>query len=154
MKGAGGGKRRGRKPTNVEPDDRPRGYETTRMRQLWRDIDHAKRKAGLDPTPEPAPAPGWDLAGVLERAAALAGDAAAWVTVNAPAACALIASGAELLRGVPVIGGLVPFASPDPAERRGPAAAADDSANGHGQTAGGAVPVEPDDGGPAGRWIH
>ena len=53
MKGASGGKRGGRRPTSVEPDDRPRGYEATRMRELWRDIDHAKRKAGLDPAPEP-----------------------------------------------------------------------------------------------------
>jgi len=129
------------------------------MRQLWRDIDHAKRKAGLDPTPEPAPAAGWGMGDVLERAAALAGDAAAWVTANAPSACALVAGGAELLRGVPVVGRLVdllpnPFGSPEPARPRHPAAPADGSANGQGPTGAGAVSIEPEDGDPNGRWIH
>jgi hypothetical protein len=77
------------------------------MRQLWRDIDHAKRKAGIGPAPEAAAPPAWDVVAMLERAAALVGDVAAWMTANAPAACAALASGAELLRGVPVVGRLV-----------------------------------------------
>ena len=162
MKGAGGGKRGGRKRASVEPDDRPRGYEATRMRQLWRDIDHAKRKAGLDPAPEPLAASTWDIAGMVERAATLAGDAAAWVTANAPAACALIASGAELLRGVPVVRRLVdlvptPCTFSDRAGHERPVAPANGYANGSGRTGGGEAPVEPDQGEvhePNGKWIH
>src|SRR5689334_2318712 len=106
MKRAGSGKRGSRKPKRVEGDDRPRGYEETRMRQLWRDIDHSKHKAGLTTPTEPAaPAP-WDLSVLFERAAALVGDAATWLTSAAPAACSLLANGAELLRAVPVIGWL------------------------------------------------
>ena len=131
MKGSGGGgKRRTRKPTGiasaapargavkdarsrgVDGDDRPRGFEAARMRQLWSDIDASKRKAGLGRTPEPEPAPGWDVGTVIERAAALIGDAAAWVTANAPAAIALLATGAELLRNVPVVGRLVELMPP------------------------------------------
>src|SRR5690348_13883877 len=101
MKAAGGGRKRsGRKPTRVESDDRPRGYEARRMRELWRDIDQAKRKAGLGRKPEPPPPPGWDVAGVLERATLLATEAAAWVTSSAPIALALIATGADLLRSL------------------------------------------------------
>jgi hypothetical protein len=44
---------------------------------------------------------------MIERAAALVGDVAAWMTANAPTACAALVSGAELLRGVPVVGRLV-----------------------------------------------
>jgi hypothetical protein len=124
MKGAGGGKRggRSRKPTRVEADDRPRGYEATRMRQLWRDIDHAKRKAGLGPVPTGEAPAVWDMAAMLERAAALVGEVATWMTAQAPAACAaLAASGAELLRGVPVVGRLVDLVPlPAPAEGGGP----------------------------------
>src|SRR5438128_8330416 len=109
MKGAGGGKRNGRKPNGrkpgrVESDDRPRGYEATRMRQLWRDIDHAKHKAGIGATPPPQASPSWDLAALFERATALVGDATAWMSANAPVACALLATGTELLRSVPVVG--------------------------------------------------
>ena len=154
MKGAGGGKRRGRKPTSVEPDDRPRGYEATRMRQLWRDIDHAKRKAGLGPAPEPVAAPTWDLASVLEQAAALAGEAAAWVMTNAPVACALLASGAELLRSVPVVGRLADLVPVPPAERGRPAEPANGHAAGNGWTADSEAEVEPEDGEPNGKWIH
>jgi hypothetical protein len=134
MKRAGGGKRGSRKPKRAEGgdpkraegDDRPRGYEATRMRQLWRDIDHAKHKAGLAPPAEPATPGAWDVGVLCERAAALVGDAAAWLTSAAPAAaCSLLASGAELLRAVPVIGwlaDLVPGAVSQPARsgRKGP----------------------------------
>src|SRR5262245_51585176 len=107
MKGAGGGKRGGRKPKSADQDDRPRGYEAARMRQLWRDIDHAKRKAGLGRPPQSTPASPWDFTGMLELATTLASEVAAWMTANAPAACSILTSGAELLRGVPVVGRLV-----------------------------------------------
>lgn len=109
MKRAGDVKRGGgrKKPTRVESDDRPRGYESTRMRQVWRDIDHAKRKAGIGPAPDATAPPAWDVVAMIERAAALVGDVAAWMTANAPTACAALVSGAELLRGVPVVGRLV-----------------------------------------------
>ena len=114
----GGGKRRStRKPTRVESDDSPRGYEAARMRQLWRDIDVAKQKAGLGRRKEAPPPAGWDVGTVIEAAATLIGSAAAWVTASAPAAFALLATGAELLRGVPVVGRLVelmPPADPPP----------------------------------------
>ena len=160
MKGAGGGKRGGRKPTSVEPDDRPRGYEATRMRQLWRDIDHAKHKAGVGPAPEPVAASTWDGGGMIERAAALAGDAVAWMTANVPVACALLAGGAELLRGVPVVGRLVdlvptPFASTGAQGCGRREATATDHANGKGRTAGGEAQVGPlDEGEPDGKWFH
>jgi len=96
----------------TDADDRPRGFEAARMRQLWSDIDASKKKAGLGRTPEPEPAPGWDVGSVVERAVALIGDAAAWVTANAPAAIALLATGAELLRSVPVVGRLVELMPP------------------------------------------
>jgi len=122
MKGAGGGgKRRSRKPTRVETDDRPRGYEAARMRQLWRDIDDAKHKAGLGLKEEAPPSAGWDVSTVIEAAATLIGSAAAWVTASAPTALALLATGAELLRGVPVVGRLVelmPPAEPPPSSEK------------------------------------
>ena len=160
MKGAGGGKRGGRKPTSVEPDDRPRGYEATRMRQLWRDIDHAKHKAGVGPAPEPVAASTWDGAAMIERAAALAGDAAAWMTANVPVACALLAGGAELLRGVPLLGRLVdlvptpcPSAGAQEYDRRETATTG--HANGKGRTAGDEARVEPlDESEPNGKWLH
>ena len=159
MKGAGGGKGGGRKPRSVEPDDRPRGYEAARMRQLWRDIDHAKRKAGLGPAPEPPIASSWDFAAMLEMAATLASDAAAWVSANAPAACTLLASGAELLRGVPVVGRLVdlvpvPSSAPSPEGRKRPGAPPNGHAAGNGWAADGDVPPDPEDGEPSGKWIH
>jgi hypothetical protein len=155
MTGAGGGKRGGRKPKNVEPDDRPRGYEATRMRQLWRDIDDAKHKAGLAPAPESSTAAPWDLSAMLELAAAFASDAAAWLSANAPAACAIITSGTELLRGVPVIGRLVdlmptPPSAAAPPGRKRPGA----PPNGNGRGAGRPVRAEPEDGEPNGKWIH
>jgi hypothetical protein len=107
MKGAGRGKRGGRKPPRSEPDDRPRGYEAQRMHQLWRDIDHAKHKAGLGAASEQSPTSSWCLADLIGRATALAGDAAAWVTASAPAACTLVASGAAILRDVPLVGRIV-----------------------------------------------
>ena len=98
MKGAGGGKRNGRKPRRVESDDRPRGYESTRMRQLWRDIDDAKHKAGIRSATASEAPPQWDLAVLFDRATTLVGDATTWMSANAPSACALIATGTELLR--------------------------------------------------------
>ena len=155
-KGAGGGKRGGRKPTRVEPDDRPRGYEATRMRQVWHDIDHAKHKAGLGPVPEPAAAPTWDFAGVVEWAAVLAGDAAAWVTTNAPAPCAFLASGAELLRGLPIVGRLVDLVAtpsiPTDAARVPPLR--EDNGHANGRTAAVEIQAESLDGEPNGKWIH
>jgi hypothetical protein len=158
MKGAGGGKRGGRKPRSAEQDDRPRGYEAARMRQLWRDIDHAKRKAGLGPAPEPTPASPWDFTAMLELASTLANEVAAWMTTNAPAACSILTSGAELLRGVPVLGrlvDLVPAAAPPaprPAGRKRPGEA-------NGRSGGNGRPdrdvrVDPEDGEPNGKWIH
>jgi hypothetical protein len=156
MKGAGGGKRGGRKPVRVEPDDRPRGYEATRMRQLWRDIDHAKRKAGLGPVPEPVAAP--LFAAVLEQAATLAAGAAAWVIANAPTALALFASGAELLRGVPVVGRLIDLV-PTPLAPGGvrdrPAAGSEGHANGHGRATADEVEVAAlHESEPNGKWIQ
>lgn len=162
MKGSGGGgKRRTRKPTRVaadarsraaDADDRPRGFEAARMRQLWSDIDASKKKAGLGRTPEPEPAPGWDVGAVIERAAALIGDAAAWVTANAPAAIALLATGAELLRNVPVVGRLVelmPPADPKPPAQP-PRSIPTTHTNGTVHTA--RDPDEISD--PDGGWIH
>ena len=160
MKGAGGGKRGGRKPTRVEPDDRPRGYEATRMRQLWRDIDDAKHKAGVGPAPEPVGDWVWDVGAMIERATALAGEAAAWMTANAPVACALLAGGAELLRGVPVVGRLVDLL-PTPLTSTGAQgygrceATANGHAHGNGRSATSEPQVEPlDEGEPNGKWFH
>ncbi|MCC6849576.1 MAG: hypothetical protein IT294_13825 [Deltaproteobacteria bacterium] len=151
MKGAGGGKRGGRKSTRVESDDRPRGYEAMRMRQLWRDIDHAKRKAGLDPAPEPAPeATGPGVAALLARAAALVGDAAAWVRSNAPAACAVLASGAGMLRSVPVVGRLLDLV-PVPEGGRSASRPPEGHVNGAGRPSS-ADADEPK--GPDGGWVH
>lgn len=152
MKGAGGGKRGSRKPSRVETDDRPRGYEATRMRQLWRDIEDAKHKAGLGPAPSAEPTGGYgrEMFGWLDRAATLVGDATTWLTSNAPAAIAILASGAELLRSVPVVGrivDLVAVAEPPAREERAP----------HGHTNGAVRPmvIEPDDqNGPDGGWVH
>ena len=126
MKARGGGKQRGRKPKRTEQDDRPRGYEAHRMRQLWRDIDESKHKAGLGTSPEPPPAASCDLTGVVERASALAGDALAWMSSALPAACALVESGAALLRDVPLLGRIAtlwstaaPTADAAPAAARG-----------------------------------
>jgi hypothetical protein len=155
MKGAGGGKRGGRKPTRVESDDRPRGYEATRMRQLWRDIDNAKHKAGLVPTPVPAaPPPSWDVVAMIERATALVGEVAAWMTASAPTACAALASSAELLRGIPLLGRLVdlvpsPRSSGVASERGHTAGRPDHHANGFTRPTG----VEPGPG-PDGGWVH
>lgn len=152
MKGAGGGKRGGRKPTRVETDDRPRGYEATRMRQLWRDIEDAKHKAGLGPAPSAEPAGGYgrEMFGWLDRAATLVGDATTWLTSSAPAAMAIIASGAELLRSVPVVGRLVDLVAV--AEPPPPGAP---SARRHTNGAVRPVLVDPDEpSGPDGGWVH
>jgi hypothetical protein len=164
MKGAGGGKRNGRtpngrKPGRVESDDRPRGFESTRMRQLWRDIDDAKHKAGLGATPPPEPPSPWDLvhratALVGDRATALLGDATAWMAAKAPLACALLATGTELLRGVPVVGRLAdlvstPAKAPDAAEPGRPA--------GERPANGSAPPIIVDPSrmtDPDGGWVH
>lgn len=129
MKGAGGGKRGGRKPANVESDDRPRGYEATRMRRLWQDIDDAKHKAGLGPPALPQAAPAFDMAAVMALAAAIVGEATLWMTANAPVAWALLTSGAELLRGLPIVGRLVDLVPGPPG-----------SANGHGTPGAGPAP--------------
>ncbi len=154
MKGAGGGKRGGRKPTRVDSDDRPRGYEVTRMRKLWDDIDHAKRKAGLTPSPAPAATPGatWDVAAMLARATALAGDVAAWVSANAPTASAALASGAEVLRRVPLVGRLVDLV-PAPSTR---ASSGGGATVAPGPRSNGVVrPTVIDPGqGPDGGWVH
>lgn len=152
MKGAGGGKRKGRKGTRKESDDRPRGYETHRMRQLWRDIDDAKHKAGIGPAPEEPASSGWDwdLVGGIERMTALAADVVAWVTATAPLACELIAGGAEILRSVPIVGRLVelvpmPTARP-PAKTTVRRASPMSTSNG--------VTAGHTDGAPDGQWIH
>lgn len=155
MKSAGGGKRTRRKPTRVEADDRPRGYEAQRMRDLWRDIDQAKRKAGLARTPEPPPEPGWDLAGVLERATVLANEAVAWVASSAPIALALVATGADLLRSIPLVGRVVdlvpnlPGAQP-PAQKL----PSSPDTNGHAHPRLRIVELDPDDDTPDGKWVH
>jgi hypothetical protein len=94
------------------------------MRQLWRDIDESKQKAGLGTAPESPPSPAWDLAGMLRQATVLATDAAAWVSSAVAAPCALLASGAALLRDVPVLGRIAALvatsvAAPRPAPARG-----------------------------------
>jgi hypothetical protein len=138
----------------ADADDRPRGFEAARMRQLWNDIDAAKRKAGLGRKPEPAPAPGWDVGGVLGRAVSLIGDAAAWVTANAPTALALLATGADLLRSVPVVGRLVelmpPVEPPKPAPPPLPRSIPPTHGNGTAHAA--RDPDEISD--PEGGWIH
>jgi hypothetical protein len=153
MKGAGGGKRKGRK-SRVESDDRPRGYEATRMRQLWRDIDVAKHKAGLGRRRESvAPPPDWDVDIIVERAVALIGGTIAWVTANVPVALGLLAGGIDLLRGVPLIGRLAellpPAAPPEP--DRGPVRPTPSRDNGHRRTR----PRDPDTASDPDRgWVH
>lgn len=118
MKGAGSGKRRSRKSARVESDDRPRGYEARRMRELWRDIDHARHKAGFErarATPPPPPA-WWEMGDVLGRANAIASDAVAWLT---PAACVLLVTGSALVRQLPVVGRLAELV-PMPGRRSSP----------------------------------
>lgn len=171
MKGAGGGgKRRTRKPTSVaadtrtrgsdadartrgvDGDDRPRGFEAARMRRLWSDIDAAKKKAGLGRQPEPEPTPGWDVGFVIERAAALIGDAAAWVTANAPTALALLATGAELLRSVPVVGRLVELMPPAEPPKPQPPPRSIPTPHTNGTVHAARDPDEISD--PDGGWIH
>jgi hypothetical protein len=152
----GGGKRGGRKPTRVESDDRPRGYEATRMRRLWHDIDHAKRKAGLGPAPAPPAAPSWDVTAMLERAVVLAGEVAAWMAANAPAACAAaLANASALLRNVPVVGHLIELVPTPPALESGApknTGHADAPSNHHTNGNARAVIVDPDD--PDRGWLH
>jgi hypothetical protein len=150
---AAGGKRGGRKPRRVEPDDRPNGYEASRMRALWRDIDQAKRKAGLGPAADPPPPPGWDITTMIDRATALASDAAAWMTSNVPIAVALLATGAELLRNVPVVGSIVGLVS-SPSQPPAPKLPTRADANGHAQRRPRLLEIEPDREGPDGKWMH
>ncbi len=150
----GGGKRGGRKPTRTEPDDRPRGFETQRMRQLWRDIDESKHKAGLGGRPDSAPSAGWDVTGVVERATALAGDLFTWVSSALPAACSLVESGAALLRDVPLLGRIATLVSPAaPAADPAPAAGRGVEAHGLGPVHNGAHSNGRSDE-PNGEWIH
>ncbi len=155
MKGAGGGgKRRSRKPTRVESDDRPRGFEATRMRQLWRDIDDAKQKAGLGRKEEPPPAAGWDISvgTVIAAAATLIESAATWVTASAPAALALLVTGAELLRGVPVVGRLAELMPPAEPPPSAPEPRPLPSGHTNGTNPGARDPDEITD--PDGGWLH
>lgn len=149
MKGAGGGKRKSRKPARVEPDDRPRGYEARRMRQLWSDIDQARSKAGLGPTREEPTRPSWwEIGSVLERANAIANDAVARVT---PAACVLLVTGSALLRQLPVVGRLAELV-PMPGGDRRPAAPPDRV---KGRSRASVVHVaEQANGKPNGRWVE
>jgi hypothetical protein len=154
MKGAGGGKRNGRKPGRVESDDRPRGYESTRMRQLWRDIDDAKHKAGLGAAPPPEPVSPWEVASLLDRATALVADATAWMSANAPLACALLATGTELLRSVPVVGRLADLVPPPPKPRE---TAGSERPTGERHANGAAAPIVVDASptkDPDGGWVH
>ncbi|MEO6026043.1 MAG: hypothetical protein ABIR79_04165 [Candidatus Binatia bacterium] len=123
------------------------------MRALWREIDHAKRKAGLDPAPEPPP-PGWDITAMIERATALASDAAAWMTSNVPLAVALLATGAELLRNVPVVGSIVGLVSPPNPPPSAPKLPTRADANGHARPRPRILELEPDGDGPDGKWMH
>ena len=150
---AGGGRRKGRKPTRAEQDDRPRGYESQRMRQLWRDIDESKHKAGIGARAEPPPAPGWDLTGVVECATALAGDVVAWVSSTVPSACAVIAGAAALLRDVPVLGRIAGLMSTGPAAPAPSAPARSIDPHELGSTTNGAHP-DRRGGDPNGEWIH
>ena len=156
MKAAGGGKRGGgrKKPTRIESDDRPRGYESKRMRELWRDIDQAKRKAGLVRAAEPAPSSGWDVTGVLERATLFASEAAAWVTSSAPIALALLATGVDLLRQVPLVGRVVDLVPGLPSTPPAPELPARPEANGRAHAPLRIVELEPDGDGPNGKWVH
>jgi len=126
------------------------------MRKLWDDIDHAKRKAGLAPTPPPTATAtaAWDVAAMLARASALVGDVATWVSANAPTACAALASGAELFRGVPLVGRLVDLV-PAPSARANPAghdaATAPPEPRANGLVRPAAVDPGP---GPDGGWMH
>jgi hypothetical protein len=150
MKGAGGGKRNGRKSRRVESDDRPRGYESTRMRQLWRDIDDAKHKAGIGSAPASEAPPQWDLAALFDRATALVGGATTWMSANAPIACALLATGTELLRSVPVVGRLVDLV---PTAPKGSGSGGSDARPANGSAASIVVdPVQSRD--PDGGWVH
>ncbi len=150
MKGRGGGKRNGRKRTHAEQDDRPRGYEAKRMRQLWRDIDVAKDKAGLGRAAAEAEAPGWGFGSMLEHATTLASDAAAWVAATAPVACELVTSGVALLRGVPLVGRLVDLV-PAPSRASGERGFASGAppVNGVGRPTATTTPDESN-----GHWIH
>jgi hypothetical protein len=92
------------------------------MRQLWRDIDESKHKAGLGGRQDSAPSASWDVTAVVERATALAGDLFTWVSSTLPTACSLLATGAALLRDVPLLGRIAtlvstaaPAAAPEPA---------------------------------------
>jgi len=119
------------------------------MRQLWRDIDDSKQKAGFaDPAMPATSAAGWDVGAVLGRACALVGEVAAWVSASVPTVCATIASGAELLRAVPLVGRLVELA-PGARSTDAPTAPVDavppDRANGSARPRGGA---------PDGEWLH
>ena len=89
---------------------------------------------------------------MIERATALASDAAAWMTSNAPLAVALLATGAELLRNVPVVGSIVGLVSPpSPPPPKLPTRA---DANGHARPRPRILELEPDGDGPDGKWMH
>jgi len=92
------------------------------MHRLWRDIDLAKRNAGLDSAPEPSPAAPWELATFAARLAGFADDAAGWIAGMAAlrSTWGLVGTGTGLLRGLPVVGrwvGGVPTRLEPPAKR-------------------------------------
>ncbi len=129
------------------------------MQKLWRDIEDAKHKAGIGRVPVPVTPQTWDVTAMLGRAATLAGDVAAWMVANAPAACAAaLANGAQLLRSVPVVGRLVDLvpvpASEGPTkdeEGARPVATSQPRANGNIRSR----PTEPDSPDDPDRgWLH
>ena len=80
-------------------------------------------------------------------------EAAAWMAANAPAAVALLANGADMLRGVPIVGRLVELMPPgEPAvERQPPSTSPRHHTNGVART----IPIDPDEvNDPDGGWVH
>jgi hypothetical protein len=109
-------------------DERPRGYEPTRMRKVWADIDQARDKLGLGQRVAGAE-PSWSVegllgwaAGMVEEASARLGSAPDWVRAALadghaqPASmCATVARGCVgLMRRVPLVGQLVSLLPLDP----------------------------------------
>ena len=104
----GSTRKRGRTRTPTD-DDQPRGFQPTRMRRLWSDIDEARDRLGLGAA-EGEPVPSWDVATLIARALEVTRDATGWMTeltrgfsVSLPTPCGVT----RWLARVPVVGWLV-----------------------------------------------